>query len=118
MTTGRSRADSSREDELLSGLSRQVTEPQGARFAAGHNMAAGLDRYRAWLDEHTTEEQARPQAIRVTAPAALRAAFAHSSADIAPAVIGGPVVLRGTTHGSTGTGSGKPADWDADQAVT
>jgi RNA polymerase sigma-70 factor (sigma-E family) len=118
MTTGRSRAGSSREDELLSRLYQQVTERQAARFAAGYDMAAGLDRYRAWLDEHTAEEQARPQAIRVTAPAALRAAFADSSADIAPAVVGGPVVLRRTAQGSTGTSSGMPAEWEADQAVT
>ena len=121
MTTGRRRADSSREDELLSRLYQQVTEQQAARFAAGYDMAVGMDRYRAWLDEHTTKERARPQAIPVAGPATLRAAFADSSAGIAAAVIGGPVVLRRTTQGSTGTGSETPAagaDWDATQAVT
>jgi hypothetical protein len=83
MTTGRRRADSSREDELLSRLYQQVTEQQAARFAAGYDMAVGMDRYRAWLDEHTTKERARPQAIPVAGPATLRAAFADSSAGIA-----------------------------------
>jgi len=118
MTTGRRRADSSGEDELLSRLYQQVTEQQAARFAAGYDMAAGLDRYRAWLDEHTAKEQARPQAIPVTVPATLRAAFAGSSDGTAAAVIGGPAVLRRTTQGSTGTGSGTPAEWEAEEAVT
>jgi RNA polymerase sigma-70 factor (sigma-E family) len=118
MTTGRRRADSSGEDELLSRLYQEVTEQQAARFAAGYDMAAGLDRYRAWLGEHTAKEQARPQAIRVMAPVALRVAFADSSAGIAAAVIGEPVVLPWTARGSTGTGSGTPAEREAAQAVT
>jgi RNA polymerase sigma-70 factor (sigma-E family) len=118
MTTGRSRADSPGEDELLSQLYQQVTGQQAARFAAGYDMAAGLDRYRAWLDEHAVKEQAMPPAIPVAVPAALRAAFADSSIGTAAAVIGGPVVLRRTAQGSTGAGSGTPAEWDAEQAVT
>ena len=57
MTTGEHWAGSSREDELLSRLYQQVTELQAARFAAGYDIAAGLDRYRAWLGEHTAERQ-------------------------------------------------------------
>jgi RNA polymerase sigma-70 factor (sigma-E family) len=118
MTTGRREADSSGEDEMLSRLYQQVTEQQAARFAAGYDMAAGLDRYRLWLGEHAAEEQARPQAIPVTVPVALRAALAHSGAGIAAAVIGGTGVLRETAQGSTGTGSQTPAEWEAEQAVT
>ena len=55
MTTGRRRADSPQADELLS----RLYEQQAARFAAGYDMAAGLDRYRAWLDEHTSGPQPR-----------------------------------------------------------
>ena len=66
MTTGRRREDSAREDELLSRLYQQVTDQQAARFAAGYDMAAALDRYRAWVSGQTDGEQARPQA----APAA------------------------------------------------
>jgi RNA polymerase sigma-70 factor (sigma-E family) len=116
MTTGRRRAASSREDELLSGLYQQVTEQQAVRFAAGYDMAAGLDRYQAWLDERTAEEQARPQAIRVAVPTPMRTALADSGVAITAAAIGGPVILDQVTPGSTG--SGMPADWDADRAVT
>ena len=68
MTTGRPEAGSPREDALLSRLYQQVTEEQAARFAAGYDLAAGLARYRAWLGEHTTEQQGGAQGIRATAP--------------------------------------------------
>ena len=108
MTTGRRRADSSGEDELLSRLYQQVTEQQAARFAAGYDMAAGLGRYRAWLGEHTAEEPARPQAIPVAVPAALRAAFADSGAGI---------VTTGTLLAGAPL-EPVPAEWDAARAVT
>jgi RNA polymerase sigma-70 factor (sigma-E family) len=135
MTTGRRRAGSPREDELLSRLYQQVTEQQAARFAAGYDLAAGLDRYRNWLGEHTAgeqarpqpiqlgehtaREQARPQAIPVRLPAAQRAAPAGSGAGLAAAVIGGPAVLGRTVQGSTDTGTlAAGAAQDAAQAVT
>jgi RNA polymerase sigma-70 factor (sigma-E family) len=108
MTTSGRRADSSGEDELLSRLYQQVTEQQAARFAAGYDMAAGLGRYRAWLGEHTAEEQARPQAIPVAVPAALRAALADSGAGIVTA----GTLLAGASHEPV------PAQWDAARAVT
>src|SRR6185437_1111607 len=108
MTTGRRRADSSGEDELLSRLYQQVTEQQAARFAAGYDMAAGLGRYRAWLGEHTAEEPARPQAIPVAVPAALRATFADSGAGI---------VTTGTLLAGAPL-EPVPAEWDAARAVT
>jgi RNA polymerase sigma-70 factor (sigma-E family) len=108
MTTSRRRADSSGEDELLSQLYQQVTEQQAARFAAGYDMAAGLGRYRAWLGEHTSEEQARPQAIPVAVPAALRAALADSGAG---------TVAAGTLLAGASLEPG-PAEWDAASAVT
>jgi RNA polymerase sigma-70 factor (sigma-E family) len=117
MTTGRRGAASSPEDELLSRLYQQITGRQAARFAAGYDIAAGLDRYRAWLGEHTAEEQARPQALPVAVPAALRAAFADSRAGAAAAAIGGPVVLPWTIEESTGIGRGTPAEWDAEAAL-
>ena len=57
MTTGERRVGSSREDELLSRLYQQITELQTARFSTGYDIAAGLDRYRAWLGERTAERQ-------------------------------------------------------------
>jgi RNA polymerase sigma-70 factor (sigma-E family) len=37
------------QDDLLIQLYEQITELQGAQFAAGYDLAAGLNRYRAWL---------------------------------------------------------------------
>jgi RNA polymerase sigma-70 factor (sigma-E family) len=58
MTTGGHWAGNSREDQLLSRLYQQVTERQAARFGGGYDVAAGRDRYVAWLREHTAEDQA------------------------------------------------------------
>jgi RNA polymerase sigma-70 factor (sigma-E family) len=120
MTSGQRPADSSGEDELLSQLYQQVTEQQAARFAARYDMAAGLDRYRAWLAEHTAEEQARPQAIPVAVPAALRAALAGSGAGIAAAALARPIQVTEILVAETALGSvpaGSVATWDAEQAV-
>jgi RNA polymerase sigma-70 factor (sigma-E family) len=133
MTTGRRRGASSREDELLSRLYQQVTERQAARFAAGHDMTAALDRYRAWLDEHAAGEQARPQVVRLgehaageqarpqaapaRVPAALWAALAGSSAGIAAAVPARPIHVTEVLVAEPALGS-VPAEWDAKQAVT
>src|ERR1700759_1075990 len=43
----------SHEDVLLSGIYQQVTDRQGAQFAAGYDLDKGLERYQAWLGEHT-----------------------------------------------------------------
>jgi RNA polymerase sigma-70 factor (sigma-E family) len=119
MTRGRRWAASPGEDELLSRLYQQVTERQAAQFASGYDTAAGLDRYRAWLAGHATEEPHKPEATQQQGAAALRAAFADSSAGIAAAGIGGPVALRRTAQGSTGSGTlAAGAGWDAAQAVT
>lgn len=58
MTTGGRWAGGKREDRLLSQLYQQVAEQKAAQFSAGHDAAAGLGRYRVWLREHTTHEQA------------------------------------------------------------
>jgi RNA polymerase sigma-70 factor (sigma-E family) len=125
MTTGPRRADSSGEDELLSRLYQQVTEQQAARFAAGYDMAAGLDRYRAWLGEHTAEEPRRPEATQHQGAAARRAAFAGSGARIVTPdtllreAFAGSGALRVTTDIRPADVSlaSVPAEWDAAGAV-
>ena len=118
MTRGRRWAASTGEDELLSQLYQQVAEREAARFASGYDMAAGRARYRAWLAEHCAEESRRPEAVHLQGPAALRAAIADSSADVAAVGIGGPVVPRRTAQGSIGGGKlAAGADWDAARAV-
>jgi RNA polymerase sigma-70 factor (sigma-E family) len=118
VTRGRRWAPSPGEDELLSQLYQQVTERQAAQFASGYDMAAGLDRYRAWVAGHATEEPHRPKAAQQQGAAALRAAFADTSAGTAAAAIGGPVALHRTAQGSTGSGTSAAGAWDAAQAVT
>ena len=117
MTRGRRWAASSREDEQLSRLYQQVTEQQADRFAAEYDMAVGLGRYRAWLDKHTAGEQARPQAIQVRVPAALRAALAGSGAGIAAAVPARPIHVTEILVAET-TLDPVLAEWNAEQAVT
>lgn len=64
-------AGSSHEDELLSRLYRQVADGQESRFAAGYDVEAGLNRYQAWLHEHS-EVETKPL---VTAGAAAPGSF-------------------------------------------
>jgi RNA polymerase sigma-70 factor (sigma-E family) len=42
-----------REDALLSRLYQQVSDAQEPQFAAGYDLEAGLDRYQAWLGDHS-----------------------------------------------------------------
>jgi RNA polymerase sigma-70 factor (sigma-E family) len=64
-------ASSSHEDEQLSRLYRQVAGGQESKFAAGYDTEAGLDRYRAWLREHSEVASEAP----VTVGAATSGAF-------------------------------------------
>jgi RNA polymerase sigma factor (sigma-70 family) len=70
MTRGGHRTLGSGTDELLSRLYQQLTEQQAAGFADGYDMAAGLDRYRAWLGDHAAAHPGRtasqPAAITTT----------------------------------------------------
>ena len=120
MNTGRRRAASSRQDELLSRLYQQVTERQAAWFATRYDTAAGLDRYLAGLGKHTAQEQARPQAIPIARSTAVRAGLADANASTLAAVIGEAVTAGETSHPGAGAGSRTPAagtGWDAEQAV-
>jgi RNA polymerase sigma-70 factor (sigma-E family) len=56
MRAGGRETSTSHEDMLLSGLYQQVTDQQGARFAAGYDLGKGLERYQAWLGEHAGPE--------------------------------------------------------------
>jgi RNA polymerase sigma-70 factor (sigma-E family) len=73
MTTSGRRAGSPAGDELLGRLYRQLTEQQAARFSAGYDLAAGRDRYAAWLRAHATEAPAEAEALQALAMPAARA---------------------------------------------
>jgi RNA polymerase sigma-70 factor (sigma-E family) len=71
------------EDALLSRMYQQIAEVREPQFAAGYDLEAGLERYRAWLGEHTVVAASVPVAD-VTMP--LRAVAAEPiawSADLA-----------------------------------
>src|SRR6266436_8436151 len=55
------------EDALLSRVYQQIAEVREPQFAAGYDLQAGLDRYRAWLGDHT-ETAASVPAADVTMP--------------------------------------------------
>ena len=92
MISGR-RARSSGTDQLLSRLYQQLTEQQAAGFRGGYDMAAGLDRYRAWLGQHATAGHA----VRAASQPPPTTTTPRSDSDEHPAAATG---------------------WDADQAVT
>jgi RNA polymerase sigma-70 factor (sigma-E family) len=56
MRAGGRETSTSHQDMLLSGVYQQVTDQQGARFAAGYDPGPGLERYQAWLGEHAGPE--------------------------------------------------------------
>ena len=58
---------SAHEDALLSRMYQQVAEVREPQFAAGYDLEAGLDRYRAWLGQHTVAA-ATGLAAEVTMP--------------------------------------------------
>jgi len=53
MRAGGRERPGSHQDARLSQLYQQITELQAPRFGAGYDVEKGLDRYRAWLSEHT-----------------------------------------------------------------
>ena len=69
---GGEETSSSHDDALVSRLHRQIAEAREPRFAAGYDVEAGLDRYRAWLDEHADDGSpvAAPPAAEPIRPAA------------------------------------------------
>ena len=121
MTASGRRTGGSGEDELLSRLYQQVTGQQAARFAAGYDVAAGLDRYRTWLREHAAEDRAGLEAIQARTVMSLQASAGGTGAVTAAPDPGEAVTADRTTREPTGTLSeiaGAWADWDADLAVT
>jgi RNA polymerase sigma-70 factor (sigma-E family) len=120
MTTSGRWPGSSPEDELLSRLYQQVTGQQAARFAAGYDVAAGLERYRAWLREHAAEDRAGLEAIQARTVMAVSASAGGTGAVTAAPDPGEAVTTDRTTREPAGTRShiaGAWAGWDADRAV-
>src|SRR5512142_3069122 len=92
MRAGGRETGTSHEDMLLSGVYQQVSDQQGARFAAEYDLGRGLDRYRAWLGQHAGPEDegaaegpAPDDAVLAEAFPASGTARAEWSADVAVA---------------------------------
>ena len=122
MTTGERETGNSPEDEILSRLYQQITEMQTARLGAGYDMAAGSDRFLAWLREHTADDKTGLAAVRAGRSGALRAGPAANSATGQPPVARAETALvTGAGRGPGGIQSDAPGAWtdlDADRAVT
>jgi RNA polymerase sigma-70 factor (sigma-E family) len=121
MTTGERWGGGSREDELLSRLYQQITELQAARFGTDYDIAAGLDRYRAWLGERTAEAQDKLEVIQLSRLMTRQASPRVASAAAAAAYPGGPVIAGEATWGPAGIDSEVPGAWaelEAERAVT
>jgi glycogen debranching enzyme len=56
MTTRGPQVASVRDDELLSRIYQRLANEHAAELAAGYGLAAGLSRYRTWLDARTAGE--------------------------------------------------------------
>jgi RNA polymerase sigma-70 factor (sigma-E family) len=56
MTTAGNDTGGTREDELLARRYRQITGAQASRYADTYDAGAGLARFNAWLQEHSSAE--------------------------------------------------------------
>jgi len=94
---------SAHEDALLSRMYQQIAEVREPQFAAGYDLEAGLDRYRAWLGEHT-----------VVAASGTPAAEGGQTSTAAE---GGQTSTADATMPLRAVGT-EPGAWSADLAVT
>jgi RNA polymerase sigma-70 factor (sigma-E family) len=94
---------SGHEDALLSRMYQQVAEVREPQFAAGYDLEAGLDRYRAWLGEHTVVAASGTPAAEGGQTSTAAEGGQTSTADVTM-----PLRAVGT----------EPGAWSADLAVT
>ncbi len=78
MRAGGRETGTSHQDMLLSGVYQQVSDQQGARFAADYDLGHGLERYQAWLGEHAGPEGDAAAETTEAASAVLADAFGAS----------------------------------------
>ena len=94
---------SAHEDALLSRMYQQIAEVREPQFAAGYDLEAGLDRYRAWLGEHTVAAPSGTPAAEGGQTSTAAEGGQTSTADVT-------VPLRAVAT--------EPRAWSADLAVT
>ena len=94
---------SGHEDAVLSRMYQQIAEVREPQFAAGYDLEAGLDRYRAWLGEHTVAAPSGTPAAEGGQTSTAAEGGKTSTADVT-------VPLRAVAT--------EPGAWSADLAVT
>jgi RNA polymerase sigma-70 factor (sigma-E family) len=94
---------SGHEDAVLSRMYQQIAEVREPQFAAGYDLEAGLDRYRAWLGEHTVAAPSGTPAAEGGQTSTAAEGGQTSTADVT-------VPLRAVAT--------EPRAWSADLAVT
>ena len=102
MRAGGRETGSSHEDAQLSRVYQQVTEVQSRRFEGDYDLEKGLERYRAWLHEHTGDAAPRDGEGGEASAATVTEAMAAAGA-VLPDAFG----VSGTAR----------AEWSADLAV-
>ncbi len=90
MTTAGNDTGSSREDELLSSVYRQVTVRQAGRYATTYDMEAGLARFRDWLHGQTAAGADHVD-FAATAATAASGADAMRSSLVTEALVAGEI---------------------------
>jgi len=94
---------SGHEDAVLSRMYQQIAEVREPQFAAGYDLEAGLDRYRAWLGEHTVAAASGTPVAEGGQTSTAAEGGQTSTADVT-------VPLRAVAT--------EPGAWSADLAVT
>jgi RNA polymerase sigma-70 factor (sigma-E family) len=94
---------SGHEDAVLSRMYQQIAEVREPQFAAGYDLEAGLDRYRAWLGEHTVAAASGTPAAEGGQTSTAAEGGQTSTADVT-------MPLRAVAT--------EPRAWSADLAVT
>jgi RNA polymerase sigma-70 factor (sigma-E family) len=102
---------SGHEDALLSHMYQQLAEVREPQFAAGYDLEAGLDRYRAWLGEHTVVAASGTPAAEGGQTSTVAEGGQTSAADATM-----PLRAVGTEPGASI--DTEPGAWSANLAVT
>jgi RNA polymerase sigma-70 factor (sigma-E family) len=102
---------SAHEDALLSRMYQQIAEVREPQFAAGYDLEAGLDRYRAWLGAHAVVA-----ASGTPAAEGGQISTAAEGGQISTAAEGGQISTADVTMPLRAVAT-EPAAWSAELAV-
>jgi RNA polymerase sigma-70 factor (sigma-E family) len=111
---------SAHEDALLSRMYQQIAEVREPQFAAGYDLEAGLDRYRAWLGAHAVVAASGTPAAEggqtSTAAEGGQTSTAAEGGQTSTAAEGGQISTADVTMPLRAVAT-EPAAWSAELAV-